>query len=341
MILDAAKELLILSEKYGFFSSIMLYLFKKTLDSGQKGRGLTFMTLQQLQYAIAVADYGSISEASKQLYVTQPAISEQLKELEREIGQEIFLRSNHGILLTARGEEFLSYARQVTEQFSYLQNTFIEKQPKEKFAVSTQHYGFAVKAFVDMVKQFDTDQYEFGIYETTTSNVIEHVKSGKSEIGILYLNDFNRKILYTKFNNACVEFIELKVCDVQVYLGSSHPLASRKELSLEELGAYPYLAFDQGREKSFYMAEEMKSTYPYPRIIKASDRASMLNLMTGLNAYTLCSSIDCQELNGPAFCTVPLKEKEQMHIGYIQRKFQKQHALSQIYLKELCKAMNP
>ena len=295
------------------------------------------MTLQQLKYALTIADCGSMNEAAKQLFISQPSLSETMKELETEIGLDIFLRSNRGIVITPEGEEFLGYARQVTEQFGLLQSKYIDKKVKEKFSVSTQHYTFAVKAFVETVKQIGMEQYEFAVHETTTISVIENVKNFKSAIGVLYENDFNEKVLNKMFKENGLEFVELFSCDTFVYLWSGHPLAKQDVITMEELDEYPCLSFDQGKNNSLYLAEEMKSTYEYRRLIKANDRATLLNLMIGLNAYTLCSGIICEDLNGDDYKAVPLRETEKMRIGYIKRKGAKVSHIGELYIEELKK----
>ncbi len=295
------------------------------------------MTLQQLKYVIAVADKGSMNEAAKTLFISQPSLSGAVKELERELGFSLFLRTNRGIVVTPEGEEFLGYARQVTEQYRLLSNRYIEKERREKFSVSMQHYSFAVKAFVETVKRAGMENYEFAIYETRTYEIIENVKNGKSELGILYKNDFNGKVLEKIFRDNQLQFTKLFTCDTFVYLRSGHPLAGRKRISMKELEPYPCLAFDQGKNNSFYLAEEMKSTYDYKRIIKANDRATMLNLMNGLDAYTLCSGIICEELNGDDSMAIPLQESEKMQIGYISRVGAGMSPLGEIYLEELIK----
>lgn len=295
------------------------------------------MTLQQLKYAIAVADHSSMNEAAKSLFISQPSLSGAMKELEKEIGFEIFLRTNRGIVITPEGEEFLGYARQVTEQYRLLRNRYIEKDSKEKFSVSMQHYSFAVKAFVETVKRAGMENYEFAVHETKTFEVIENVKNFKSEIGIIYMNDFNEQVLQKLLRDNQLKFTELFTCDTYVYLRSGHPLADRELLSMKDLEPYPCLAFDQGKNNSFYLAEEMKSTYDYKRIIKANDRATMLNLMTGLDAYTLCSGIICEELNGDDSMAIPLKESEKMRIGYISRMGAGISPIGQIYIDELLK----
>lgn len=296
------------------------------------------MTLTQLKYVITVAEARSMNEAAKQLFISQPSLSSAIKELEEEIGIEVFRRSNKGVFVTPEGEEFVGYARQVVEQYMLIETKYIDKtNVKKKFGVSTQHYTFAVNAFVEMVKQFGMDEYEFAIHETKTFEVIEDVKNFKSEIGILYINEFNQKILYKLFSEYGLEFHPILDCHIYVYMWKGHPLAGNKEIALEELEDYPCLSFEQGNNNSFYFAEEVLSTYNYKQLIKANDRATLLNLMVGLNGYTLCSGIICEELNGTDYCAVRLKSDEIMTIGYLSRKGVAISSLGQKYIEELSK----
>ena len=296
------------------------------------------MTLMQMKYAIAVADTKSMNEAARSLFITQPSLSASIKELENEIGVELFKRTNRGITVPPEGEDFLGYARQVVEQYRLIESKYIEKENvRKKFSVSMQHYTFAVKAFVETVKKAGMDSYEFAANETTTYDVMENVRNFKSEIGVLYLNDFNEQVLMKIIREKGLEFEELFACDTYVYLWSGHPLAGQSVISMEELDEYPCLSFDQGRNSSLYLAEEMKSTYDYKRLIKANDRATLLNFMIGLNAYTLCSGIICEELNGSDYMAIPLKETEKMRIGYVKRKGASISHIGQIYIEELKK----
>jgi DNA-binding transcriptional LysR family regulator len=295
------------------------------------------MTLQQMQQIITIADSGSMNEAAKKLFVSQPNLSAVVREVEEETGISIFLRSNRGIVITPEGEEFIGYARQVLQQYELLENRYIGQDVKKKFSVSMQHYSFAVKAFVELVKRVGMEDYEFAVHETQTYQVIENVKNHKSELGVLFLSDFNRAVLEKLFKANSLVFEELFVCDTFVYIWKEHPLAGYPVISMEDLQEYPCLAFEQGRNNSFYFAEEMKSAYEYKKIIHADDRATMLNLMVGLNGYTLCSGIISEELNGSDYIAVPLKESEKMHIGYIKHKGAKTSKIGEIYLNELRK----
>lgn len=297
------------------------------------------MTINQLNYVITVADSRSMNEAAKTLFISQPSLSAAIRELETEIGIDIFRRNNRGVSVTPEGMEFLGYARQVVEQYELIQTRYVDHaNVKKRFSVSMQHYSFAVDAFVKMVKQFGMDEYEFAVHETKTFEVIEDVKNFKSELGILYINDFNRKVLTKLFNDYDLEFFELLKCGIYVYLWKGHPLAEKEIISLEELEEYPCLSFEQGNNNSFYFAEEVLSTYEYKRLIKANDRATMLNLMIGLNGYTLCSGIICEELNGSDYKAVLLNSDEEMTIGYLKRKGTAISPLGKKYLEEIAKA---
>lgn len=296
------------------------------------------MTLVQLKYAITVAGENSLNDAAKKLFISQPSLSAAIHSLEKEIGIELFMRSQSGIRITPAGEEFIGYARQVVEQYNLLDAKYISNTAaKKKFSVSTQHYTFAVKAFAELVKQFGMDEYEFAVHETKTYEVIEDVKNYRSEIGILYINDFNRKVLTKLFDEYGLEFHALMVCGIYVYMWKGHPLAEEKEITLEQLKEYPCLSFEQGERNSFYFAEEVLSTYQYKRLIKGNDRATLLNLMVELNGYTLCSGIICEELNGSEYCAVRLKSDEKMTIGYLAKKGAVISPLGQKYLEEISK----
>lgn len=279
------------------------------------------MTLTQLQYAVVIAETKSINKAANSLYVSQPALSGAIKELEEELATQIFIRTNKGIVVTTEGEEFLQYARQMVELGNLVEERFINKSiAKKKFSVSMQHYSFAVEAFIELAKEFEVGEYELAVHETKTHEVIENVKNYRSELGIIYKNDFNKRAIQKILDENDLEFISLFDCGISVFLSKNHPLANCEKVSMNALMDYPCLSFEQGDKNSFYFAEEVMSTLPYKQIIKADDRATMLNLMTGLNGYTLCSGIICQNLNGGIYTSVPLDTTDVMTIGYIKRK---------------------
>lgn len=298
------------------------------------------MTLQQLKYVIAISETGSLNKAAETLFIAQPSLTSAVRELEKEIGIQIFNRSGRGVTLTNDGMEFILYARQVYSQYKLLEDKYSGGgNVKKKFGVSTQHYSFAVKAFVETVRFFGASEYEFAIRETQTREVINDVHTLRSEIGILYLNSFNRKSIMKLLSSNGLDFHTLTECRPYVYLWSGHPLAGEKSISLKQLYDYPCLSFEQGDTSSFYLSEEILSTCDYPQIIKACDRATMLNLMIGLNAYTLCSGIICEELNGTDYIAVPFKDEsideDVMEIGYITRNNMILSEIGRIYIEEI------
>ena len=302
---------------------------------------IRFMTLQQLHYVITITEMGSFNKASEVLYIAQPSLTGTVQELEKELGIVIFHRTRKGVTLTNDGLEFINYARQLYGQYEIILNKYGKGGTlKKKFGISTQHYSFAVKSFVEMVKKFNTAEYEFAIRETKTREVIEDVSTSKSEIGILYLSDFNRKIITKILRTNNLEFHKLIDCKPYVYLWKGHPLSKLASIRFDQLSDYPCLSFEQGDSGSFYFSEEIFSTNEYLRTIKANDRATMLNLMVGLNGYTLCSGIICEELNGTDFIAVPLEDDgdsggNNMEIGYIVKKDTQLSSMGELYIREM------
>ena len=279
------------------------------------------MTLQQLLYSVKIAETKSMNKAAAELFISQPALSSAIHDLEEELNIEIFIRNQRGIIVTSEGENFLRYARQIVEMSNMLKDRYADEEMKtNKFSVSMQHYSFAVEAFMTLAEKFKLNDYELAVHETKTSEVIDNVEKFRSELGIIYQSSFNKKAIDKILADRLLEFVPLFDCSVYAYISAEHPLAKMKSVSLEDLFDYPCLSFEQGDNNSFYYAEEMFPTHKYNRVIKADDRATMLNLMTGMNGFTLCSGIICKKLNGDGYTAIPLETDERMTIGYIKRK---------------------
>lgn len=294
------------------------------------------MTLQQLRYVIEVASQGSINEAAKRLFITQPSLSNAIKDLEKELGIEIFQRTNRGINLSQDGVEFLGYARQVVEQAELLETRYLNKKPSRKlFSVSTQHYAFAVNAFVDLLKEKKLPEYEFTLRETRTYEIIEDVKNLRSEIGILYLNDFNFRVLNKLFKENSLVFTELFQAAPYIFVSCKNPLSKKKYVTLEDLEDYPYLSFEQGEYNSFHFSEEILSTLTHRKSIQVSDRATLFNLLIGLNGYTISTGILSSDLNGNDIVSIPLKVEEVIRVGWICHKGISLSPISERYLELL------
>lgn len=300
------------------------------------------MTLQQLKYAVAVADTRNITEASRRVYISQPSLTAAIHELEAEMGITIFSRSNKGVTITNEGDEFLSYARQVLEQANLLEERFKSKDEDSGntiFSVSCQHYSFAVNAFVDVIKRFGGNEYNFTLRETQTHEIIEDVAHLKSEIGVLYLSSRNENVISKLIKKNNLIFEPIFTTPLHVFISKKNPLAKKKKIKLSDLSAFPYLTYEQGDYNSFYFAEEPLTEIDFdcPKNIQVRDRATLFNLLIGLDGYTICSGIISHELNGPEIIARPLDCKDHMTVGIITRKSMNLSRYANAYIEAIKK----
>lgn len=296
------------------------------------------MTLQQLKYVITVAETGTITEAANRLYISQPSLTNSIHELEKEMNIVIFNRTNKGISISKEGDVFLGYARQVLEQAAILEDRYKRNDGgKMQFCVSTQHYSFAVNAFVDLIKEYGQEEYDFSLRETQTYEIIEDVARMRSEIGILFLNDFNETVISKILKSHDLQFHQLFIAKPHVFISRKHPLAEKSVITNEELEIYPYLSFEQGEHNSFYFSEEIFSTSDRKKNIRVRDRATLFNLLIGLNGYTVCSGVIDEKLNGKDIIAVPLADEGNMRIGYITHRKGMISRLGTTYLNALKK----
>ncbi|TFE22721.1 LysR family transcriptional regulator [Cohnella luojiensis] len=298
------------------------------------------MTLQQLKYVIEVANRGSINEAAKRLFISQPTLSNAIKDLEEEMQFAIFERSNKGISLSKEGVEFLSYARQVVEQAELLESRYLNAKPSpQHFSVSTQHYAFAVNAFVSLVREYGQDEYELTLRETKTYEIIEDVKSLRSEIGVLYVNEFNGKVINKLLKTANLQFTSLFTAKPHIFISSKNPLAVQSIVTIDQLQNYPYLFFDQGDYNSFHFSEEILSTMSHKKSIRVNDRATLFNLLIGLNGYTISTGVLSADLNGNEIIPVPLDCGETINVGWISHRNASLSKLGTAYIEALMQAI--
>ena len=296
------------------------------------------MTLQQLKYAVAVADTLNITEASKRVFISQPSLTAAIHELEEEMGVTIFIRSNKGVTITNEGDEFLSYARQVLEQASLLEEHYKGGENGNTiFSVSCQHYSFAVNAFVDVIRKFGGPSYDFTLRETQTNEIIDDVTKMKSEIGVLYLSGKNEKVIRNLIRKNNLVFEPLFTTPLHVFMSSKNPLAKKERITLADLKPFPYLTYEQGNFNSFYFAEEPLTAIDFdcPRNIKVRDRATLFNLLIGLDGYTICSGVISHKLNGREIIAKPLSVIDKMTIGYVMRKGVAPSRYAQAYIAAL------
>ncbi len=291
------------------------------------------MTLQQLRYAIEIANSGSMNEAAKRLFVSQPSLSNAIKELENELGIIIFERTNRGISVSAEGVEFLGYARQIIEQTEFMENRYTgKKRSPVYFSVSTQHYAFVVDAFVRLMKERELAEYNFSLRETQTFEIIEDVRTLRSDLGILYINESNYKVMNKLFSDGNLKFTPLFNTNPHVYVRAGHTLASKESIILEDILPYPYITFEQGDNNSLHFSEEMLSFTQIEKNIKVTDRATLSNLLLGSDAYTIGTGIMASDLNGNGVVTIPYESNEVFTVGWIAHKDRKPSEIMSAYI---------
>ena len=294
------------------------------------------MTLRQLRYIIAVAECGSISAAAEKLLVAQPSLSKAVAELEEEMGITVFFRTPKGIHLSEEGSKFLSYARQVVEQAELLEEQYKGgHRARRVFSISVQHYSFVVNAFVELVRELGEERYEFTLRESRTHDIIEDVRTSRSELGVIFLSSFNRRVILRIVENADLRFTPLFTASPHVFVSRRNPLAGKSSVTLADLKPFPRLTYEQGLMNSFYYSEELHSTEESPKNLIVTDRATLFNLLIGLDGYTISSGILSSDLNGTDIVAIPLVSDEKMEIGYIAPKGRPLSAAGERYLKHL------
>ncbi|MBR2943035.1 MAG: LysR family transcriptional regulator [Clostridia bacterium] len=294
------------------------------------------MTLQQLKYVIEVADKGSITEAAKSLFISQPSLSAAIHDLETETATKLFLRNSRGILITPEGAEFLGYARQVVQQAALIEDKYIARQAvRQRFSVSTQHYSFTSSAFVELVRMHDSEAYEFILREGKTYDTINDVKTLRSEMGVIYLCSFNEAVISKMLREANLVFSELFSASPHIFIGRNNPLAGRKSVTLEDLESLPCITYEQGEQNAFYFSEEILSTLNHSKSIKVTDKGTIINLMFGTDGYTISSGICPSYLRGDDIISIPLEVDEVIRIGVITHRDYKPTKLGEMYLEIL------
>lgn len=297
------------------------------------------MNINQIKYVLEVAASSSMREAATRLYISQPALSASIRELEEELGILIFERTNKGITLTDEGREFITYAKKAASQYEILEDRYLSgNRGKERFSVSTQHYNFAIKAFTATIKEMEPEAYVFSIHETKTREVLEDVRTMKSEVGVVSFSGTNEGVIKKLFKEYQLEFVPLMRKETYCYVWKNHKFAGRKEISLEELKDYPCISFDQSDDSNFYLNEEAMADYEFEKMIKSDDRATTMELIADLGGYSVGSGMLSEEdalLQG--LVSIKLKEEDPLTIGYITRRGSTLSKYGEVYVEELLK----
>ena len=295
------------------------------------------MNINQLKYVLEVAASSSMREAATRLFVTQPALSASIRELEEELGILIFNRTNKGISLTPEGREFLVYAKKSVGQYAILEDRYLSaNRDRERFSVSTQHYNFAIRSFTEVIRKLGPEKYLFSIHETKTRDVLEQVRDMKSEVGIVSYSGANEAVIKKLLKEYQLDFVPLMVREAYAYVWKDHPYAGKESVSLEELKKYPCVAFDQSDDSNFYLTEEAMADYDFEKLIRSDDRATTMEIIAELNGYSIGSGMlsgDDAILQG--LVSIKLKEEDPLIIGYITRSGAELSKYGQEYVKDL------
>lgn len=297
------------------------------------------MNINQMKYVLAVASSSSIREAATRLYVSQPALSSSIRDLEEELGIALFERNNKGISLTEAGREFIIYAKKAVGQFELVEDRYLsQNRDKERFSVSTQHYNFAIRAFTQVIREFDPDKYLFSIHETKTSDVLQHLRDLVSEVGIISYSSANESLIKKLIKEYNLDFVPLMQRETYAYLWKNHKFANRESISLSELQDYPCISFDQSDDNNFYLNEEALADYEFKKSIKSDDRATTMEIIAELGGYSIGSGmLSGDEQILPGMVSIKLEEDDPLIIGYIVRKGSALSRYGESYVKELLK----
>lgn len=307
---------------------------KKTpCGRGRHGQWEARMTLQQLKYAVEVAEKGSITEAAKSLFISQPSLSAAIHELETETGVVIFLRNSRGIIITPEGTEFLGYARQLVQQAALIEDKYIARSAvKQRFCVSTQHYAFTSSAFVELVRRVGAQSYEFILREGKTYDTIMDVRHLRSEMGVIYLCSFNEAVIRKLLRESGLVFSQLFSARPHIFVGRGNPLAAKRRVTLADLEPLPCITYEQGDQNAFYFSEEILSTLNHDKSVKVTDKGTIIDLMVGTDGYTISSGMCPSYLRGDDIISIPLEVDETIRLGVITHKNYHPTQLGEMYL---------
>lgn len=293
------------------------------------------MQLQQLRYVIAIAEMGSMNSVARKLFISQSSLSVAVKELEGELGIRIFNRSSKGISLTSDGVEFLGYARQVVEQADLLREHYTERNSSQRrMSVSTQHYAFAVRAFISFLQSWSDRSCDFSLHETRTSEIIDDVRTFRSDIGILYLSHYNETVIRRRLDEGSLVFTSLFKARPHVFVRDGHPLASKPSVTVDDLAGYMRYDFEQGPEGSLYLSEEPLSELAHTRRVTVSDRATMTGILSHCDGYLISTGVRSDEMFS-GITSVPIQTDEVMNVGYIVHSQRRLSELARAYVREL------
>lgn len=276
------------------------------------------MNIQQLRYVVAIANSGTFREAAEKMFVSQPSLSISIRDLEKEIGFQIFNRTSSGTFLTKEGMEFYEKAQSLVKGFDHFENRYLQPEEGEKvFSISSQHYDFLpplITEFSNLHPQYQN----LRIFESTTVQILDEVAQGYSELGIIYLNNRNTKGILQKLEQLKLDVVELSEFQTHIYLRKDHPLTAKSEIEQADLKGLPTVRFTQEKEAYLYYSENLIDTSDATVTFDVTDRATLNGILERTDAYATGSGfLDSQSVNG--ITVIPMKEQLDNRMVYVKR----------------------
>ena len=290
------------------------------------------MNFQQCRYVEVVARVGSFSQAAKELYMTQPNLSCSIKDLENELGVQLFTRSNTGARLTEDGHDFLKYAKRIIGELDLLQQRYHDEF-KKSFTVASHHYDFLSIPLAKVAQEFKQDYQEFQTIETTTKKVLDSVASFEADLGIIYLDDENEHILTSAFQYHDLEFTSLGEFPTRVFLRRDHPLAHKSVISETDLKGYNQIRFRQ-EHSGLNFDEDALDIHDQQRILYSNDRGTVMNLLCATDAYASGLGI-VNSFVKDQIVLIPLQNSPKHTLGYVTNRKKKLSDIGASFINEI------
>jgi DNA-binding transcriptional LysR family regulator len=290
------------------------------------------MNFQQCRYVEVVARVGSFSQAAKELYMTQPNLSCSIKDLENELGVQLFTRSNTGARLTEDGHDFLKYAKRIIGELDLLQQRYHDEF-KKSFTVASHHYDFLSSPLAKVAQEFKQDYQEFQTIETTTKKILDSVASFEADLGIIYLDDENEHILSSALQYHDLEFTSLGEFPTRVFLRRDHPLAHKSVISETDLKGYNQIRFRQ-EQSGLNFDEDALDIHDQQRILYSNDRGTVMNLLCATDAYASGLGI-VNSFVKDQIVLIPLQNSPKHTLGYVTNRKKKLSDIGASFINEI------
>lgn len=290
------------------------------------------MNFQQCRYVEVVARVGSFSQAAKELYMTQPNLSCSIKDLENELGVQLFTRSNTGARLTEDGHDFLKYAKRIIGELDLLQQRYHDEF-KKSFTVASHHYDFLSIPLAKVAQEFKEEYQEFQTIETTTKKILDSVASFEAGLGIIYLDDENEHILSSALQYHDLEFTSLGEFPTRVFLRRDHPLAHKSVISETDLKGYNQIRFRQ-EQSGLNFDEDALDIHDQQRILYSNDRGTVMNLLCATDAYASGLGI-VNSFVKDQIVLIPLQNSPKHTLGYVTNRKKKLSDIGASFINEI------